>query len=140
MALPGQGGREREQPRLAIRDWSSVSSSSLGLSPGVDLTAPRYQRGAIQEVNPGCAGFPASRAPLIHHGVSSPLRLFFPFFSTARAAPFPVLAHSRESVSERELQEMRKTRHALPGSAPDETGQICARARANLYGCVRACA
>lgn len=26
VSLPGQGGREREQPRLAIRDWSSVPS------------------------------------------------------------------------------------------------------------------
>eukprot|EP00064_Thunnus_orientalis_P021057 superscaffoldBa00006163_g21211 len=26
--LLGQGGREREQPRLAIRDWCSVSSPS----------------------------------------------------------------------------------------------------------------
>lgn len=60
---------------------------------------------------------------------SEPASAFFPLFSPARATPFPVLAHSRESASERELQEMRKTRHPLPGSAPDETGQIGARAR-----------
>lgn len=28
VSLPGQGGRERDQPRLAIRDWFSSSSPS----------------------------------------------------------------------------------------------------------------
>lgn len=62
----------------------------------------------------------SSRARLSHRGDPNPLRRLFSLFSGLRAPPrFP---SSRESASERELQEMRKTRH------PDETAQICARA------------
>lgn len=87
---------------------------------------------------PSLRGFSGLTSPSHTSRRAEPASGFFPPFTPARATPLPVLALSRESESERELQEMRKTRHPLPGSAPDETGQICARACVPVYVCGRA--
>lgn len=116
---PGSGG---ERARAAAPSHPGPELRVQLLSGIISWRRP--QRAAISarsdtESKPWARGS-SSRARLSHRGDPNPLRRLFSLFSGLRAPPrFP---SSRESASERELQEMRKTRH------PDETAQICARA------------
>lgn len=75
---------------------------------------------------------------------SAPVSLFFSSFRSLRA-PLASRPLAPESVSERELQEMRKTRHPrCRASAPDERKErqresVCACVRAYIRVCVCVC-
>lgn len=85
-----------------------------------------------------------SRAPQTHPSAPLPFRFFFSFRSLR--APLASRPLAPESVSERELQEMRKTRHPrCRASAPDERKErqresVCACVRAYIRVCVCVCA
>lgn len=76
------------------------------------------------------------------------LRSRFAFFFSFRSLRAPLASRplAPESVSERELQEMRKTRHPrCRASAPDERKErqresVCACVRAYIHVCVCVCA
>lgn len=116
---PGSGG---ERTRAAAPSHPGPELRVQLLSGIISWRRPqRSARSARSdtESKPWARGS-SSRARLSHRGDPNPLRRLFSLFSGLRAPPrFP---SSHESASERELQEMRKTRH------PDETAQICARA------------
>lgn len=86
VSLPGQGGREREQPRLAIRDWSSVPSPVARAPLGIisSLRADGAARFCASSAEPKsllasqCGGFfSGSPAAPIHHDASNPFGDFF---------------------------------------------------------------
>lgn len=99
VSLPGQGGREREQPRLAIRDWSSVPSPVARAPLGIisSLRADGAARFCASSAVPKsllasqCGGgfFSGSPAAPIHHDASNPFGDFFfpPLFSPCARAP-----------------------------------------------------
>lgn len=150
VSLPGQGGREREQPRLAIRDWSSVPSSVARAPLGIisSLRADGAARFCASSAEPQSLLASQCGVVVFFRTHQQPryitmLRtrsgifffLLFPVLARAPSVSRPL--SSREPVSERELQEMRKTRH--PRCRALRRMREERQRGARVYVCVRAC-